>query len=202
MKKNILNSILIVVWFGVIFTILLCINKKPTTMYQCRKDIQIKQVNEYLYIEEDCSKEELEQAQSLLGYVPTSLFEDFRSENGKVILVSNLKDNCIGSTEINEKGITIYIKRDYAFDALLHEFGHVYLHFHPMEEDFKELYKTEAKSLVKSYYGDCPYYYSDEIEYFAQSFQTVLIMRGYDTQDAAPKTFSYMIDLIKELYIE
>ena len=70
-----------------------------------------------------------------------------------------------------------------------------------MEDDFREIYKTEAKSLVNAYYGDSSYYYSNEVEYFAQAFQTVVCMRGYDTQDAAPKTFSYMNDLIKSMLV-
>lgn len=202
MSKRIFDLFLIWVWSAIIIVTVFCINKKPTTMYQSREDAQIVQVNEYLYMEQGCSDSEVEKIQTLLGYLPQSLFEDFRNENGRVILVSDLKDNCIGSTEINDEGITVYIKNEYVFDALIHEFGHVYLHFHPMEDEFKELYETEAKSLVNSYYGDCPYYYSDETEYFAQAFQTVLVMGGYDTQEAAPKTFSYMSGLIKDMFNE
>ena len=196
MKQKISN--LLLVWSAVLIVVVLCINKKPDTMYQSRKDVEIVQINEYLYMEQGCFDSEVEKVQTLLGYLPQSLFEDFRNENGKVILVSDLEDNCIGSTEISDEGITIYIKNEYVFDALIHEFGHVYLQFYPMEDEFKKIYETEAKSLVNAYYGDSPYYYSNEVEYFAQAFQTVVCMRGYDTQDAAPQTFSYMNDLIKK----
>lgn len=175
----------------------------PKTIYKSEKELT--QINDYLYVESDVSDEEIETAQTLVGYLPPSLFQDFRNVNGRVIIVSDLKGDTVGRTEISRNDdITIYIKNEYSFDALLHEFGHVYLHNHPeaMNEEFKKLYETEAKSLVTAYYGDSPYYYEDENEYFAQAFQTVLCMRGYDTQEAAPDTFNYMIDIFQNLFNE
>ena len=201
MKQKIVTLLTVLVWFSVMVVAILCINKESVSMYESRKDTQIVQVDEYLYMEQGCSDTEIEMIQTLLGYLPQSFLKEFEQKNGKVILVSDLKGNCIGHTEIDKNSITIYINDNYAFDALIHEFGHVYLHFHPMEDDFREIYKTEAKSLVNAYYGDSPYYYSNEVESFAQAFQTVVCMRGYDTQDAAPKTFSYMNDLIKSMLV-
>lgn len=171
-------------------------------MYQSREGTEIKRVNEYISIEDGCSTSDLETIQTLLGYLPPALFEAFREENGQIIIVSDLKGDCIGSTEITDEGITIYMKDGYEFDVLMHEFGHVYLHFNPeqMNDTFKELYEIESKSLVNAYYGDSPYYYSDETEFFAQAFQTVLVMGGHDTQEAAPKTFSYMTELITSMF--
>ena len=165
MKRKVISLVLVIV------IIIFCINKN-------HKYTQVVQVDEYLYMEQSCSDTEIETIQTLLGYLPQSLLEDFEHKNGKVILVSNLKGDYIGQTEIKKNSITIYIKDKNAFNSLIHEFGHVYLHFYPMEDEFKEIYKTEAKSLVNAYYGDSPYYYSNEVEYFAQAFQTVVCMRG------------------------
>lgn len=46
---------------------------------------------------------------------------------------------------------------------------------------------------------NCTYYTDDEDEYFALAFQTVIVMSGYDTQEAAPKTFHYINNLISHL---
>lgn len=202
MKRQVLtlNSALVFVWVLVVICIFLCTIRSPT-MYQSRKDVSIVKVNNYLYKEEDCSDTEVEKIKETLGYLPKSFLKDFKDKGGKIILVSDLKGDCVGSTEINKDSIVVYIEDGYVFNSLIHEFGHVYLHFNPMEEDFKEIYEAEAKSLVEAYYGvGESYAYSNEVEYFAQAFQTVLCMGGHDTQNAAPKTFSYMTDLITEMF--
>lgn len=202
MERARFNICLVSIWGMVLTLVLLCIRKQPETMHQYRKDSEIEPINEYLYCEKGCSDDEIEEILTLIGYLPPSLLDKFKQENGTIILVSDLKGGCIGSTEIEPDNITIYIQDGYVFHALIHEFGHIYLHFHPMEEEFKELFKTEAKSLITAYYGDSPYYYNNEKEYFAQAFQTVLCMGGHDTQKAAPDTFCYMSRLIGEMFDE
>lgn len=200
MKKEIVDRALILVIIACIFVAVLCIFKEPSTYYV--KHGEITQVTNHIYMEDGCSDSEVEKIQQLTGYLPQTLIDKFSSENGKVILVNEVKGKCIGSTEINNEGITIYIQSGYVFDALIHEFGHVYLHFYGLQDDFKEVFETEANSLVKAYYGDGSYYTEDEVEYFAQAFQTVICMSGYDTQEAAPKTFSYINNLMKEMIAE
>lgn len=200
MSKKIANFLLILIYTAIIVCVALCIKIDNHSMYQSNKDKEINKYNEYLYIETGCSEEEANEIIELVGYLPPAFFNDFIKDNGKIVLVSELKGSCIGSTEIDSKEIRIYIKDGYVFDALIHEFGHVYLHYNPLEDEFTELYETEAKSLVNAYYGDAPYYYTDKVEYFAQAFQTVFVMGGNDTQDVAPNTFKYMSDLINEMY--
>lgn len=202
MGKKIFNTIIFLVYTAIIVCIVLCIKQDDKSMYQSKKDKVINQHNEYLYVESGCSEEEIEKIVGLVGCLPKKFFNDFIKDNGKIILVSDLKGDCVGSTEVDSESIKIYIKDGFVFDALIHEFGHVYLHYNPMEDTFNELYKTEAKSLVNAYYGDCPYYYKDKEEYFAQAFQTVFIMSGNDTQEAAPNTFRYMTELIQSMFSE
>lgn len=200
MKDKITNIALILIGISCIFVAVLCILKEPSSYYV--KNGEIRQVQDYIYMEDGCSDSELEKIQQLVGYLPPVLMDKFLSENGRVILVNELKGNSIGNTEITKDSITIYIRNEYVFDALMHEFGHVYLHFYGMDDEFEDIWKTEAKSLVKAYYGDGSYYSEDEVEYFAQAFQTVICMSGYDTQEAAPKTFSYINGLMSQMLAE
>ena len=52
-------------------------------MYESRKDTQIVQVDEYLYMEQGCSDTEIEMIQTLLGYLPQSFLKDFEQKMEK-----------------------------------------------------------------------------------------------------------------------
>ena len=151
-------------------------------------------------MESGCSNAEVETIQRFIGYLPKPFLKEFKARNGRVILVSDIRGNYCGLTKITNNSIKIYIEDGYTSDCILHEFGHVFDNFYPIGDDFKEIYETEAKSLVNAYYGDCPYFYSNETEYFAHAFQTVIYARGYDIQDVAPKTFSYVMSLIEKRF--
>ena len=61
MKRVRLNICLVSIWGMVLILILLCIRKQSETMYQHRKDSEIEPINEYLYCEKGCSKDEIKE---------------------------------------------------------------------------------------------------------------------------------------------
>lgn len=174
--------------------------------YSLNEDIKnLTQISDCIYSEVEVSEEELAVTEDLMSRLPQSLMNEFLEHNGKVIIVDDLDGDIVGKTLVSMKGdMTIYIESGFEFDALLHEFGHVYLHLYPkaMNQRFRNIYEQEAKSLVTAYYGDAPYYYKDKTEYFAQAFQTVLYLGGNDIQEAAPATFNFMSALINDMFNE
>lgn len=195
-----LNCSLILVCVGIVILTACLVYSRSNLFYQSCKGSQIEHVQGFIYKEKSCSDKEVKLLKTLTDGLPKVLMNKFKDKHGKVIIVKDLKGDCVGDTNITRNNITVYIKEGYVFDILIHEFGHIYLHYNPMDKEFEDIYKTEAKSLVKAYYGDEPYYYTDKTEFYAQAFQTVYCMRGKDTQKAAPKTFKYMTNVLNHLY--
>lgn len=205
---KIFNCSLVLVWASV-FVLTGCSlvkNNNASNNSKLEDISQYKQVNEYVCCDKDVSNDVINSVNELMNKVPYKLADTFKEHNGKVVVTSNLENKNIGKTIIDDKtkDVIIYIQPKNIDYSLLHEFGHVYLAYNNIDKDeFHSIFKEEAKSLVTAYYGEegnVDYYYDDETEYFAQAFQTVLMLGGHDTLNSAPKTFDYMTSIITDLY--
>lgn len=197
MKKDIFLVFLsVVLGFAITLGISYAVRDTPV------KVGETEHVEGIIYKEVGCPGKDVPEIKRLMGYLPPALLDKFQSKGGTIVIVNDLPGKIIGRTESTDDSIVVYIEEGYAFQSFLHEFGHVYLDFYALGEDFNKIFTEEAELLVKAYYGidECNATV-DEIEYFAQAFQTVVYL-GEDTQEAAPKTFDYISGLVSDMVSE
>lgn len=157
------------------------------------------QVNDFIYTNCDVDDKELVTATNYVETLPSELLIYFTEDSWKICIVDDISGNVIGRTLPDTK--EILIKQGYVTQALYHEFGHMYLMTHEIDDDFKEVYEEEAQVLLEKFYGndDIDYYLNDMVEYYCQAFQTVRLASD-KVAGVAPKTWSYFNEIFTQLY--
>lgn len=181
--------------YGVAFFLLLIgvVKFSIPTSYNCEK------VDSYIYADGAVSDDEITLAESYVEALPSELLSYFTDNNWKVVITSDIDNKVIGRTIPSEK--VVLIKEGYVFQALWHEFGHMYLMQHPYDSSFDNLYEEEGRTLITEFYGeaDVNYWLEDETEYWCQAFQTVRVANE-QVSGVAPKTYAYFADIFNQLY--
>lgn len=160
-----------------------------------------KQVSSDICIQGNIDNKDIELVKNYINVLPPILKTKFKKEGWKVCITDNLKKTIVGRTVIEDK--IVYIKSGYIAQELMHEFAHIYLHEHPINDDFNEIYKLEGKKLISSYFGtgdDVKYKYSNVTEYYCSAWGVVYLMGGDDKQKTGNRTFTYFSNLFNKLY--
>lgn len=154
---------------------------------------------EHIYCAESVSQEEVDLVQSYINNLPECIQKHFVDDGAwNVYIVESMPDGVKGSVVVEENAV--YIVSGYELDHLNHEFAHIYLHNHPLDDKFQAIYEEEAQQMIKAYYGDEMYSASNATEFFCSAWNIVYTMGGYDSEGVAPKTFAYFVDLFSSLY--
>lgn len=163
-------------------------------------DTSYSQVSDYVYAQDNISNDEINQVATYISYMPPAIRDKFTDEDWKVYITNDIESKVVGRTVIEDK--VVYIKTGFVNQELVHEFFHIYLHEHPLADDFKDIYEEEAEKMMKAYYGDdSEYKYSDVTEFYCSAANVVYWIKE-DSSGVAPKTFAYFTDLFNKLYSE
>lgn len=158
-----------------------------------------KQASDHVYTKGNIKAEDVSNVENCIDCLPPVLRTKFLEEGWNVYITNNIEGKVVGKTVIEDKAV--YIKAEYIHQELMHEFYHIYLHEHPIGDDFKELYESEAKDMMLAYFGeDSEYKYSDITEFYCSAAGVVGVLQGVDKLNVAPKTFAYFTELFNKLY--
>lgn len=158
-----------------------------------------KQASDHVYTKGNIKAEDVSKVENCIDCLPPVLKTKFLEEGWIVCITNNIEGKVVGRTVLEDKAV--YIKAEYIHEELVHEFYHIYLYEHPIGDDFKELYESEAKDMMLAYFGDdSEYKYSDVTEFYCSAAGVVGMLQGVDKLNVAPKTFAYFTELFNKLY--
>lgn len=157
------------------------------------------QASDHIYTKGNIKSEDVALAENFIEILPPVIKTKFLEEGWIVCITNNIEGKVVGRTVLEDKAV--YIKAEYIHQELMHEFYHIYLHEHPVGDDFKELYESEAKDMMLAYFReDSEYKYSDITEFYCSAAGVVYLLEGVDKLNVAPKTFAYFTELFNKLY--